>query len=85
MVIATAGKSHSLVTHFLAGSRVHGRRGGLFDNFLVSALDRTLTLGQPHIVAVQVAKNLVFNVSRCLNIFLDKDTAITERTDGFVF
>jgi hypothetical protein len=33
---------------------------------------------------VEIAKNLVFDVSGSLNILFDKDTAVPERTDCFV-
>jgi hypothetical protein len=67
-----------LVAHSLAGGGVHRHRWSFFNHFLVSALHTALSFRQPHVVTMQITQNLVFNVSRRLNVLLDKDTSITK-------
>jgi hypothetical protein len=60
----TAEKAWTL-THRLPHCGVDKRRGGLFDDLLVAALDRTLALRQREVVAVLVTKHLDLNVPTC--------------------
>ena len=54
------------------------RRRGFFDNFLVSALHRTVAFTQSNDIACSVAKNLHFDMACLLDIFFEKNTGIIE-------
>ena len=53
-------------------------RGGLLHDFLVSTLDRAISLIQMDIVPMSVAEDLHLNVSRSGDILLYKDSIVTE-------
>jgi hypothetical protein len=52
-------------THGLPHCGVDKRRGSLFDDLLVAALDRALALRQREVVAVLVTQHLDLNVPTC--------------------
>ena len=83
-VAHSLGQSDRLFAHCLAGFLVEERRRSLFDHFLVTTLDRTLTLVQVNGVAMAVSENLNFDVARLGDEFLDKDTVVAERVRRFV-
>ena len=65
--------------HFGAQFRRHERRRRLFDDFLVTALNRALTLSQVHHRAVAVGQDLDFNMARALKVFLHEHPPVAER------
>ncbi len=52
--------------------------GGLFENLLVAALERAIALAEVYALAHPVAKDLNFDVTRLLEIFLHIDFVIAE-------
>ena len=78
VVVTAAGQRNSLLSHFLACLLVHSRAWGLFDDLLISALNRALTFRHIDVITVQVAKNLELDVSRRLDILFNENSSITE-------
>lgn len=78
VVIATTGKSDSLLSHFLACLGIHDGTRCFFNDFLISALNGALTLWHVNIVAMQISKNLELNVSRGLDVLFDENSSVTE-------
>ena len=71
------------LTHFLADAfevlSVQQRRRSLLNEFLVSALDRTISFTEMNNIAFGIAENLKFNVMRVFDEFFDINPGITER------
>src|SRR5262245_34745488 len=59
------------------------RRGGLLQNFLVTALDRALALEEVHDPAVGIAEDLHLDVVWTFKPSLDVQAAIAKRGHGF--
>ena len=57
----------------------HRRRWRLFDDLLVTALDRALTLVEVHDRALRVAKDLNFHVPWFVDVVLEEDGVVAER------
>ncbi|MPL82810.1 hypothetical protein SDC9_28759 [bioreactor metagenome] len=73
-----------LLAHRLARRRVEERRGRLFDDLLVAALDRAFALVQIDAVAVLVAEHLDLDVARLGHELLDEDAVVAEARRGLV-
>ena len=73
-----SGGRNRCLTHRGAPLRGHARRRRLFEHFLVTALDRAVAFEQMHNVALHVAKDLEFDMTRTLQIFLDQHMLIAE-------
>lgn len=71
------GSCFGLVPDVLTDDFVE-RRGGLFDDLLVAALDRAVPFEEVYIVAVVIPKYLNFDVARLFNILLDEDAVVFE-------
>lgn len=85
MIVTRSSKSYSLISHLFSSMNIHSHTWCFFNNFLISSLDRTLSLGKPHIVSIHISKNLELDMSWCLNVFLNENSSITEWTDSFIF
>ena len=59
------------------------RRGRLFDELLVSSLQRAVARGDDDDVAVRIREALGFDVSRRIEVLLDETLAASERRDRF--
>ena len=64
--------------HPVAQVRRHARCGRLFDDFLVTTLERTIPLEQMHSRGA-ITENLHLDVARAKNVFLDQDIRIAKR------
>ena len=64
----------------LAGVWRHPRRRGFLNHFLVAALERAIAFEQMDDVAMGVAKHLHLYMTRALDIFLDQDMGVSERS-----
>ena len=67
-----------LFAHRAACFGIKERRGCLFDDLLVAALDRTFPLAQIKRVAMAIGQDLNFDMARLGHEFLDKDPIIAE-------
>ena len=72
-------KCAGLFAHGFAGCLVKKRAWRLFDDFLISALDRTLPLAKIDAIAMSVGQHLDFDVPRLRHEFLDEDPVVAER------
>src|SRR5256714_12085519 len=75
---------HRRVAHRLPECRGQRRRWRLFDQLLVAALNRALTLAEVNDIAGRVAEHLNLDVTRDLDIFFDVDCGVVEGDFGFV-
>src|SRR5262249_50964247 len=81
-----ADRAHGFRDRFadrIARTRVERGRGAFFPDFLVAALQRAVALAQVNRLALAVAKDLDFDMTRSLEIFLDVDGIVTEGGLGF--
>lgn len=85
VVIASLCECDWLFTHSPSGVLVHGWTGSFFNDFLVSALYRTLSFGKIYIVAMKISKQLILNMSRRLDILFNKQPIISEWAKCFIF
>ena len=69
--------------HAFAQVVVDGGGGGLFDDLLVTALQRAVALEQGDDVLVIVGEDLHLDVPAALHIALDEHGAVAERAGGF--
>ena len=69
--------------HFGAGLLVDQRGRSLFDHFLVTALQRAVTVIQVNRVALAVGQHLDFNVARVAEELFQIDHRVAERSTGF--
>jgi hypothetical protein len=65
------------------GGLVEQRRRRLFDDLLVTALDRTFALAEIDHVAMLVAQHLDFDMAGIDDEFFDEDAVVAERSLGF--
>ena len=56
---------------------------GLFDQFLVSSLQRTVTLAQMHDISVLIGQNLYFDMARVFDEFFHIHRTVTKSTQCF--
>ncbi len=77
------GEGDGLGAHGAAGIRIQERRWRFFDDFLMTALDRTFTLSQVNGVARRIGQYLNFNMAGVFDVFFDKHAAVAERGFGF--
>ena len=77
------GQSDRLFAHRVAGLLADEWRRCFLNDFLMAALDRTFALAKMNDVAVLIAEDLDFDVTRTGNEFFDEDPAIAERGFGF--
>ncbi len=84
LVLATFADIHCSFTHFFAQFIIQQGRGCFFNNFLVSALDRTFPLEQINCISTFVSKNLNFDMSWFGNKFLNKTGVISKGGSGFI-
>ena len=73
------GECDRLLAHPAAGRRIEQRRGRLFHDLLIAALDRAFALAEMNDIAVLVAQYLDFDVPRVLDEFLDEYAVVAER------
>ncbi len=78
-VIHGFGRFDRNTAHCLAQLVVQGRREGLFQQFLMTALERTFTLTQMNDITLCVCQDLDLDMPRALEQFLEIDVAIAER------
>lgn len=64
--------------HLLAEFFGQYRGGGFFEEFLVASLDGTIAFAEVDDIAVLVAGDLDFDVSRLFDVFFDVEAAISE-------
>jgi hypothetical protein len=83
-VIHRTGQGHGLLAHRLAHLGIDEGARRLFDDLLVTTLDRAVALVQVHVVAVGVAEHLDFDVARFQHVLFDEDAVVTEGVAGFV-
>ena len=62
---------------------IERRRGRLFPDFLVAALQRTVAFAEMHAAAGTVAEHLDLDVARLFEILLDVDGVVAEGGTGF--
>ncbi len=74
---------HGRLAHLATHGLVHDGRGRLFDDLLVAALHRALTLAEVDHVAVLIAEYLHLHVPRLQDRLLDVDLAIAEGAQRF--
>src|SRR5215217_8065601 len=72
------GGSEGDVAHRLAHLRVYGGAGTLFEEFLMPALYRAISLSEVDGVPVLVPHNLYLDVAGCPEVLLDVDRAVPE-------
>src|SRR6476620_3127067 len=70
---------HRTIAHHFPQLPVHERRWALFDDFLVSSLDRAIALAQVHQAPMAVTDDLKFDVMRPIDQFLDVDSPVSKR------
>ena len=75
-------RRNSRVAHLLAAFCVHAWRRRFFENFLITALHRTVALEQMQARSVRIRKHLHFNMSRTRQIFFEQHLVIAERRGG---
>ena len=78
MIIHGFGQRHSLLAHGFAGGFADERRGRLFNDFLVAALDGALALVEVNHVAKRIAQHLNFDVARLLDKFFDEHAIVAK-------
>lgn len=78
LISASSSQINSLLTHLVSGCLIHEHGRSLFNNLLISALNRALTLWHVHVIAVLITENLEFDMLRLLDILFNKDSSITE-------
>ena len=83
LVIDSARQGNGLLTHGFAGGWINKRRWRLFNHFLVTALDRAVTLPEIDDIAVGITEYLNLNVPRTLNKLLNKHPVVTKAIQGF--
>jgi hypothetical protein len=71
------------VTHLISQFLRQGRTGGFFQKFLVSALNRTISLTKVDDVTVVVGEDLDFDVAGFFDEFFEVDSGIAEGCIGF--
>lgn len=76
---------HAFFSQSLSQLGVNERRWSFFDDFLVAPLDGAITFVEIDSVAVLVAKQLDFNMTRIVDVLLDKHTIVAERWGRFLF
>ena len=72
------GQCDRLFTHRLTGGFIEEWAWGLFDHFLVPALDRTFAFAQIDAVAMGITQHLNFDVTRLGNEFLNKNAIVAK-------
>ena len=65
------------VTHCRPHLKGHTRRGRLFDDFLMTPLQRAVTFKKMHSMGA-VTKDLYFNMARCGDVFFDQHRTIAK-------
>ena len=83
VVLDGLGQGHGLGAHGGARRLVEQRARRLFDDFLIAPLNRTFPLEQMDHMAVPIAQNLDFDVTRALDELFDEDPVIAETGLGF--
>ena len=71
-VVDVPGERHGVVKQALTKRRIESRRRRELDNLLVSTLHGAIALTQVHDVTVVIGENLHFDVSRRLDVSLQK-------------
>ena len=71
------------LSHGLPEGRGERRRGRLFDDLLVAALDGTFPLQEVDHVSLPVGQDLEFDMAGLLEILLQVDIAVSEGAPGF--
>ena len=84
IITTSFSKSDCLFSHLFPSDFIHCRTRCLFNYFLVSSLNRAFSFWHIHIVTMFVTKDLIFNMSRFFNIFLNKYSTISKCWYGFV-
>src|SRR5690606_34312699 len=69
--------------NFCAGLLVDARRGGLFDDLLVAALQGAVAVAQMDGIALAIRQHLDFNVTRVGQVFFQVDHRVAEGSTGF--
>ena len=82
-VVRCTGKLEGGIDHLRAHLIAESGRRRLLDNFLMPPLNRAVTLAERDHLAMLVAKNLYFDVSRMREIFFDEDPPVAERRRRF--
>ena len=82
-IVDGLGRFDSSITHGLTGFFAQPGCRGFFQNFLVTALNRAVTLGQIHAVAALVAEHLDFNVARLGQVAFYQHVRVAEGVLGF--
>ena len=83
LVIDGACQGNGLLAHGFAGGWVNKRRWRFFNYFLVTALNRAITLPQIDDIAVGIAEDLNLNVPRTFDKLLNKHAIIAKAIHGF--
>ena len=83
LVIDSACQGNGLLTHGFAGGWINKRRRRLFNHFLVTALNRAVTLPQINNIAVGVTQYLNLNVARTFDKLLNKYPVVAKAIQGF--
>src|SRR5690606_36477452 len=73
------------LTHGFAAFLGHAGGWGLFDDFLMTALNRAVALEEMDIIALGVGKYLYFDVAGLLQIAFDKYAIVAETAGSFTF
>ena len=69
-------------THALPQIRAEPRRGRLFEDFLMAALDRTVALEQVHAITLGIGEDLQFDVARPGQVAFDQYLVVAETGAG---
>ena len=73
-----SGQGAGLLAHGFAGRLIQKRRRRFFDDFLVTALNRTLALAQIKRVSMRIRQHLNFDMARLCHEFLDENAVIAK-------
>ena len=84
LVFHRFGQSHGLCPHGCAGFVADEWRRRFFNHFLVTALNRAFTLVQKHHIAVCVAQQLDFNVTRFFDKFFNEHAVVAKTVARFI-
>ena len=82
-VVDVLGKRHGVVEKSLTKLRIEIRRRRELDNFLVTTLHGAITLTQVNDIAVGISEDLHFDVSRRLDVTLQKHTTVAKGSRRF--
>src|SRR6185369_17808041 len=82
-IVCRSCRRNSGLAHPRAQRRCQGRRGRFLDDFLVSPLDGALALEDMDDVAMRIAEDLKFNVTRIAKILLDEYAVISKGITRF--